>query len=55
MLLLGAGTLLPLIQRSVLIHLERDQRVSQAQRAVTQVIIQLAGIQAKHGQRHGGV
>lgn len=42
----------PFVKLSVLLHLERNDLVFQSLRTVTQVIIQLASIQAKHGQRH---
>lgn len=45
----------PFVKLSVLLHLERNDLVFQSLRAVTQVIIQIASIQAKHGQRHSDV
>lgn len=45
----------PFVKISVLLYLERNDLVFQSLRAVTQVIIQIASIQAKHGQRHSDV
>lgn len=40
------------VQLAVLFHLEDDDPVSQPLGSVTQVFVQLAGRQTKHGQRH---
>lgn len=48
-----APELLPSVQLPVLLHLEDDDRVPQLLGAVAQVLVQLAGAQAEHGERHG--
>lgn len=42
----------PSVQLAVLFHLEDDDPVSQPLGSVTQVFVQLASTQTKHGQRH---
>lgn len=42
----------PLVKLSVLLHFKRDDLVFQSLGTVTQVIIQFASIQTKHGQGH---
>lgn len=46
----GKSLLLPLVKLSVLFHFESDDLVFQCLSTLTQVIIQLASTQTKHGQ-----
>lgn len=43
----------PSVQLPVLLHLEDDDLVPQLLGSVAQVLVQLAGAQAEHGERHG--
>ena len=45
----------PLVELSVLVHLEDDEPVLQPLSAVTQVLVQAQHVQAKHGQGHRDV
>lgn len=42
----------PLIKLSVFLHFKHDDHVFQSLNTLTQVIIQLASMQAEHGQGH---